>query len=151
MKILILNGPNLNLLGRREKSVYGSRSFEDYFEELKENFPKLELEHFQSNTEGVLIDKLHEVGFSYKGIVINAGAYTHTSVALSDAIKAIDTPVIEVHISNVYARDAFRHKSMLAPFCKGIITGFGLESYWLALQYFEKQKPKQIGFGSHNS
>ncbi|PKV66367.1 type II 3-dehydroquinate dehydratase [Pontibacter ramchanderi] len=148
MKILILNGPNLNLLGVREKSVYGSESFESYFEELKEAFPAMELSYFQSNTEGVLIDKLHEVGFSYKGIVFNGGAYTHTSVALSDAIKAIEAPVIEVHISNVYARDAFRHKSMLAPFCKGVITGFGLESYRMALQYFERMKPKQIGFGS---
>ena len=146
MKILILNGPNLNLLGVREKAVYGSRSFEDYLVELKEAFPALELTYFQSNTEGTLIDKLHEVGFSYKGIVLNAGAYTHTSVALSDAIKAIDTPVIEVHISNVYKREAFRHKSMLAPYCEGVIVGFGLESYRLALQYFERLKPKQIGF-----
>ncbi|PRY13231.1 3-dehydroquinate dehydratase [Pontibacter ummariensis] len=149
MKILILNGPNLNLLGIREKSVYGNRSFEDYFDELKEAFPALELSYFQSNTEGTLIDKLHEVGFGdYKGIVFNAGAYTHTSVALSDAIKAIDTPVIEVHISNVYAREAFRHKSMIAPHCKGSIAGFGLESYRLALQYFERQKPKRIGFNA---
>lgn len=149
MKILILNGPNLNLLGIREKSVYGSRSFEDYFEELKENFSGLELTYFQSNTEGVLIDKLHELGFSYKGIIMNAGAYTHTSVALSDAIKAIEAPVVEVHISNVYAREAFRHKSMLAPYCVGSISGFGLESYRLALQYFERLKPKKIGFGSN--
>ncbi|GAB3535387.1 type II 3-dehydroquinate dehydratase [Pontibacter brevis] len=148
MKIIILNGPNLNLLGTREKSVYGSRSFEDYFEELQETFPALELSYFQSNTEGTLIDKLHEVGFSdYKGIVFNAGAYTHTSVAISDAIKAIDTPVVEVHISNVYAREAFRHKSMLAAYCTGVIAGFGLESYRLAIQYFERMKPKQIGFG----
>ena len=146
MKILILNGPNLNLLGIREKAVYGSRSFEDYFEELKTAFPALELSYFQSNNEGTLIDKLHEVGFSYKGIVLNAGAYTHTSAALSDAIKAIDAPVVEVHISNVYKREAFRHKSMLAPYCEGVIVGFGLESYRLALQYFERLKPKQIGF-----
>ncbi|PTX19368.1 3-dehydroquinate dehydratase [Pontibacter mucosus] len=146
MKVLILNGPNLNLLGVREKSVYGNRSFEDYFEELKEAFPVLELSYFQSNTEGVLIDKLHEVGFSYKGIVFNAGAYTHTSVAISDAIRAIDAPVVEVHISNVFAREAFRHKSMIAPYCKGSISGFGLDSYRLALQYFERLKPKQIGF-----
>lgn len=149
MKILILNGPNLNLLGIREKAVYGSRSFEDYFEELKEDFAGLELTYFQSNTEGVLIDKLHELGYTYKGIIINAGAYTHTSVALSDAIKAIEAPVVEVHISNVYAREAFRHKSMLAPYCVGSISGFGLESYRLALQYFERLKPKQIGFGSN--
>lgn len=148
MKIIILNGPNLNLLGTREKSIYGGRSFEDYFEELETAFPALELSHFQSNTEGTLIDKLHEIGFGdYKGIVFNAGAYTHTSVAISDAIKAIDTPVIEVHISNVYKREAFRHKSMLAAYCTGVITGFGLESYRLALQYFERMKPKQIGFG----
>ncbi|MCC9167162.1 type II 3-dehydroquinate dehydratase [Pontibacter harenae] len=151
MKILILNGPNLNLLGTREKSIYGSRSFEDYFEELKENFPDLELSYFQSNTEGILIDKLHEVGFTYKGIVLNAGAYTHTSVAISDAIKAIDTPVVEVHISNVFAREAFRHKSMIAPYCTGSISGFGLDSYRLALQYFERMKPKKIGFGSNNA
>ncbi|MCC9136229.1 type II 3-dehydroquinate dehydratase [Pontibacter silvestris] len=151
MKILILNGPNLNLLGTREKSIYGSRSFEDYFEELKEDFSDLELTYFQSNTEGVLIDKLHEVGFSYKGIVLNAGAYTHTSVAISDAIKAIDCPVVEVHISNVFAREAFRHKSMIAPYCTGSISGFGLDSYRLALQYFERMKPKQIGFGVKNS
>lgn len=148
MKILILNGPNLNLLGIREKAVYGSRSFEDYFEELKEDFSDLDLVHFQSNTEGALIDKLHEVGFTYKGIIFNAGAYTHTSIALSDAIKAIETPVIEVHISNVYAREAFRHKSMIAARCVGSISGFGLESYRLALQYFERLKPKKIGFGS---
>ncbi|GAB3829417.1 type II 3-dehydroquinate dehydratase [Pontibacter rugosus] len=146
MEILILNGPNLNLLGTREKSVYGSRSFEDYYKELEEDFPDLKLSYFQSNTEGALIDKLHEVGFSFKGIVFNAGAYTHTSVALSDAIKAIDTPVIEVHISNVYAREAFRHKSMIAPYCTGSISGFGLESYRLALQFLERQKPKQVGF-----
>ena len=149
MKIIILNGPNLNLLGTREKSVYGNRSFEDYFDELKEAFPALELSYFQSNTEGTLIDKLHEVGFSdYKGIIFNAGAYTHTSVAISDAIKAIDTPVVEVHISNVYAREAFRHKSMIAAYCKGVIAGFGLESYRLALQYFERMKPNRIGFGT---
>ncbi|RAU84458.1 type II 3-dehydroquinate dehydratase [Pontibacter arcticus] len=151
MKILILNGPNLNLLGRREKSIYGSRSFEDYFEELEKDFPDMELSHFQSNTEGILIDKLHEVGFSYKGIVLNAGAYTHTSVAMSDAIKAIDTPVVEVHISNVYAREAFRHKSMLAAYCTGSISGFGLDSYRLALEYFMRFKPKQIGFGTQKA
>ncbi|WP_114781358.1 type II 3-dehydroquinate dehydratase [Botryobacter ruber] len=150
MKILILNGPNLNLLGIREKSIYGGQSFELYYEELQKAFPALELSYFQSNTEGVLIDKLHEVGFSYKGIVCNAGGYTHTSVALADAIKAIETPVIEVHISNVFAREAFRHRSMIAPNCVGSISGFGLESYRLALQYFERMKPKQIGFGSKN-
>ncbi|WP_187262750.1 type II 3-dehydroquinate dehydratase [Pontibacter beigongshangensis] len=151
MKILILNGPNLNLLGIREKSIYGTQSFEVYFEELKQAFPGLELSYFQSNHEGALLDKLHEVGYSYQGIVLNAGAYTHTSVALSDAIKAIEAPVIEVHISNVFAREAFRHKSMLAAYCKGCISGFGLDSYRLALQYFERLKPNKIGFGAKTS
>ena len=151
MKLLILNGPNLNLLGVREKSVYGSRSFEDYFEELKTAFPDLELEYFQSNTEGALIDKLHEVGFSYKGILFNAGAYTHTSVALMDAISAITTPVVEIHISNVFAREAFRHKSLLAGKCLGSISGFGLESYRLALHYFLSLKPKKVGFEFKNT
>ncbi|TXK45929.1 type II 3-dehydroquinate dehydratase [Pontibacter qinzhouensis] len=151
MKILILNGPNLNLLGVREKSIYGTQSFELYFEELKAAFPDLELSYFQSNTEGILIDKLHEVGFSYKGIVMNAGAYTHTSIALSDAIKAIETPVVEVHISNVFAREAYRHRSMIAPYCTGSISGFGLDSYRLALEYFMRLKPKQIGFGAKTS
>ncbi|MCY1369921.1 3-dehydroquinate dehydratase [compost metagenome] len=134
MKILILNGPNLNLLGVREKSVYGTESFESYFEELKEAFPAMDLSYFQSNTEGVLIDKLHEVGFSYKGIVFNGGAYTHTSVALSDAIKAIEAPVIEVHISNVHAREAFRHHSYLSPAAAGIVVGFGTDGYRLAIE-----------------
>lgn len=151
MKLLILNGPNLNLLGVREKSVYGSRSFEDYFEELKTAFPDLDLEYFQSNTEGALIDKLHEVGFSYQGILFNAGAYTHTSVALMDAISAITTPVVEIHISNVFAREAFRHKSLLAGKCLGSISGFGLESYRLALQYFLSLKPKKVGFEFKNT
>jgi 3-dehydroquinate dehydratase-2 len=146
MKLMIINGPNLNLLGVREKTVYGSRSFENYFEELKTAFPDLELEYFQSNTEGALIDKLHEIGFSYKGIILNAGGYTHTSVALSDAISAITTPVVEVHISNIYAREAFRHKSMIAPRCIGSICGFGLESYRLALHYFLSLKPNKVGF-----
>lgn len=147
MKIMIINGPNLNLLGIREKSVYGTRSFEDYKEELVKEFPDVELDYFQSNTEGTLIDKLHEVGFGgYRGIILNAGGYTHTSVALSDAVKAIETPVIEVHVSNIYAREAFRHKSMLSAYCIGVICGFGLESYRLALQYFQRFKPKQVGF-----
>ncbi|WP_026462844.1 type II 3-dehydroquinate dehydratase [Adhaeribacter aquaticus] len=146
MKLLIINGPNLNLLGVREKTVYGNRSFEHYFEELKATYPDLELEYFQSNTEGLLIDKIHEVGFTYKGIILNAGAYTHTSIALADAIGAITTPVVEVHISNVYAREAFRHKSMIAPRCLGSICGFGLESYRLALQYFISLKPNKVGF-----
>jgi 3-dehydroquinate dehydratase-2 len=151
MKLLIINGPNLNLLGVREKSVYGTRSFEDYFEELKTSFPDLQLEYFQSNTEGALIDKIHEVGFSYQGIILNAGAYTHTSIALSDAIGAVTTPVIEVHLSNIYAREAFRHKSMIAARCVGSICGFGLESYRLALQYFLRLKPKKVGFAQNNS
>ncbi|MFB9863978.1 3-dehydroquinate dehydratase [Rufibacter immobilis] len=147
MKILILNGPNLNLLGRREKSIYGSRSFEDYYEkDLVPAFPDLELAYFQSNVEGVLIDKLHEVGFHYQGIVFNAGAYTHSSLALADAIAAIETPVIEVHISNVFAREATRHVTYIGGRCVGSISGFGLESYRLALQYFERQKPNKVGF-----
>jgi 3-dehydroquinate dehydratase II len=151
MKLLIINGPNLNLLGVREKSVYGNRSFEDYFEELKTAFPDLELEYFQSNTEGTLIDKIHQVGFTYKGIILNAGAYTHTSIALADAIGAVTTPVIEVHLSNIYAREAFRHKSMIASRCVGSICGFGLESYRLALHYFLQLKPKSLGFAIKNS
>ena len=151
MKYIIINGPNLNLLGVREKSVYGNRSFENYYEELKTTYPDVELEYFQSNTEGALIDKIHEVGFSYKGIILNAGAYTHTSVALGDAIGAITTPVIEVHISNIYAREAFRHKSFIAARCQGSICGFGLESYRLALQYFLSLRPKKVGFTLKNS
>lgn len=151
MKIIIINGPNLNLLGIREKSVYGSRSFEQYLEELKIAFPDLELEYYQSNIEGELINKLHEVGFTYKGIVLNAGAYTHTSIALADAIAAIETPVIEVHISNVYAREEFRHKSYISKNCKGLICGFGLESYRLALHYLLSLKPKKVGFEFKNT
>ena len=151
MKYIIINGPNLNLLGVREKSLYGNRSFENYYEELKTTYPDVELEYFQSNTEGTLIDKIHEVGFSYKGIILNAGAYTHTSVALGDAIGAITTPVIEVHISNIYAREAFRHKSFIAARCQGSICGFGLESYRLALQYFLSLRPKKVGFTLKNS
>ena len=151
MKLIIINGPNLNLLGVREKSVYGNRSFEDYFEELKIAFPDLELEYFQTNTEGALIDKIHEIGFTYKGILLNAGGYTHTSVALADALAAITTPVIEVHISNIYAREAFRHKSMIAGRCIGSISGFGLESYRLALHYFLSLKPKKLGFEFKNT
>jgi 3-dehydroquinate dehydratase-2 len=136
MKILILNGPNLNLLGVREKSIYGNQSFEAYFGELKAQYGGLELAYFQSNVEGELINKLHEVGFSWDGVVLNAGGYTHTSVALGDAIAAITTPVVEVHISNVYAREPFRHHSYLSKNCAGVICGFGLESYRLALEYF---------------
>ena len=133
MKILIINGPNLNLLGKREPGIYGAQPFESYFEQLTRQFPDVALSYFQSNHEGALIDKLHEVGFSWQGIIFNAGGYTHTSVALSDAIAAIHTPVVEVHISNVYAREEFRHKSLLSKNCIGVISGFGLDSYRLAL------------------
>ncbi|SNR33797.1 type II 3-dehydroquinate dehydratase [Lutibacter flavus] len=136
MKILILNGPNLNLLGKREPEIYGSLTFEAFFEELKKKYNTIDLHYFQSNVEGELINKLHEVGFSFDGIVLNAGAYTHTSVAIGDAIKGIETPVIEVHISNVHAREDFRHTSYIAPNAKGVIAGFGLQSYELALQSF---------------
>lgn len=136
MKILILNGPNLNLLGRREPGVYGSRGFDDYFQELRQRYPSVELDYYQSNHEGELIDKLHEVGFSFDGVVFNAGAYTHTSVALQDAIRAIKTPVVEVHISNVHQREEFRHKSLISCACKGVICGFGLDSYRLAIEAF---------------
>ena len=136
MKIQIINGPNLNLLGKREPDTYGSQSFEAYFETLKARFTQISLSYYQSNVEGELINKLHEVGFHVDGIILNAGAYTHTSVALHDAIAAIKTPVVEVHISNVYAREEFRHKSLITSKCKGLITGFGLESYALAITYF---------------
>ena len=135
-KILIINGPNLNLLGVREKSVYGDRDFQSYFEELKTEYEDVDLSYFQSNHEGAIIDMLHEVGFSYDGIVLNAGAYTHTSVAIGDAIAAIETPVVEVHISNVHKRETFRHHSYLAKNCVGVICGFGLGSYRLWLQSF---------------
>ena len=136
MKIIVINGPNLNLLGKREPTIYGTDTFEDYFKKLKVKFIKVDLEYFQSNHEGDLIDKLHEVGFSYDGIVLNAGAYTHTSVALGDAIKGIETPVIEVHISNTHAREKFRHHSFLSANAKGVILGLGLNSYELAVQNF---------------
>ena len=135
-RIIIINGPNLNLLGKREPEIYGSESFEVYFKSLKENFPALELDYYQSNIEGELIDKLHEVGFSYDGIVLNAAAYTHTSVGIGDAVKCISTPVIEVHISNTYSREEFRHQSFISPNANGVILGFGLKSYSLALQSF---------------
>lgn len=140
MKIQIINGPNLNLLGKREPGVYGNQSFEDYFEALIKRFPALSLSYYQSNVEGEIINKLHEVGFSFDGIVLNAGAYTHTSVAIHDAIGAIKTPVVEVHISNVYTREEFRHKSLITSKCIGIISGFGMESYALALEYFSNKK-----------
>ena len=133
-KILIINGPNLNLLGRREPGVYGSRSFEDYYKELCTQYSSVELSYFQSNHEGALIDKLHEVGFEVDSIILNAGAFTHTSVALHDAIRAINAPVIEVHISNVHQREEFRHHSFISAACRGVICGFGLDSYRLALE-----------------
>ncbi|MBO7645522.1 MAG: type II 3-dehydroquinate dehydratase [Prevotella sp.] len=136
MKILIMNGPNLNLLGVREPGIYGNKSFEAYFEELSKRFPEVELEYYQSNVEGEMINKLQEVGFTYDGIVLNAGAYTHTSVALHDCIRSLKTPVIEVHISNVHSREDFRHHSYLSPACKGVICGFGLDSYRLAIESF---------------
>jgi 3-dehydroquinate dehydratase-2 len=140
MKIQIINGPNLNLLGVREEDIYGSRDFENYFEELKQRFPQTELHYFQSNIEGELINKIHEVGFSFNGIILNAGAYTHTSIALHDAIGAIKTPVIEVHISNIYAREEFRHKSIISSKCNGLISGLGLEGYSLAIAYLLQSK-----------
>lgn len=134
MKIIIINGPNLNLLGKRETEIYGNQSFEHYFEGLKIKFPQIDLAYFQSNIEGELIDKLHEVGFSFDGIILNAGAYTHTSIAIGDAIKSIKTPVVEVHISNTFSRETFRHQSFIAPNAMGIVVGFGLKSYDLAIQ-----------------
>ena len=136
MKIQIINGPNLNLLGKREPGIYGSEGFQTFFDELQIKYPDVSLNYFQSNVEGEIINTLHEVGFSYDGIILNAGAYTHTSIAIADAIAGIKTPVIEVHISNVYAREDFRHQSMMAKNCKGIITGFGLRSYELAMLSF---------------
>lgn len=134
MKIQIINGPNLNLLGVREPGVYGSASFEVYLETLKNRYPEIEFAYYQSNVEGEIINKIQETGFSFDGILLNAGAYTHTSVAIHDAIKAIKTPVIEVHISNVHAREEFRHQSLIARACKGVIAGFGLDSYRLAVE-----------------
>jgi len=136
MKIAIINGPNLNLLGKRETDVYGDIGFESYFESLKKKYPGTELHYFQSNVEGELIDKLHKTGFSFNGIILNAGAYTHTSIAIADAIAAIKTPVIEVHISNIFSREDYRHVSYLGAKCKGSISGFGLKGYELALLSF---------------
>lgn len=136
MKIIIINGPNLNLLGKREPEVYGNETFESYFEKLKLQFSNVTLEYFQSNIEGEIITKIQEVGFTYNGIVLNAGAYTHTSIGIGDAIKAIITPVIEVHISNTFSRESFRHQSYISPNAKGVIIGFGLQSYELALRAF---------------
>ena len=134
MKIQIINGPNINLLGKREPSIYGARSFEDYLAELEERFPQVEMDYYQSNVEGEMINKIHEVGFDYDGIVLNAGAYTHTSIALQDAIRAVSAPTIEVHISNVHQREEFRHRSMISCACIGVICGFGLDSYRLAIE-----------------
>src|SRR5476651_1673625 len=136
MKIQIINGPNLNLLGVREKSIYGDSSFETYLETLRNRYTTIEISYYQSNVEGEIINKLHEIGFSFDGVVMNAGAYTHTSIAIADAIAAIKTPVVEVHISNVYKREEFRHHSMLAASCRGVIAGFGLDSYRLGVESF---------------
>lgn len=133
-KIQIINGPNLNLLGKREPGIYGTQGFETYLEELRRRYPEVKIDYLQSNHEADLIDCIHQVGFDYDGIVLNAGAYTHTSVALLDALKAVSTPAIEVHISNVHQREEFRHKSMISAGCKGIICGFGLDSYRLAIE-----------------
>lgn len=134
MKILLMNGPNLNLLGIREKSIYGSTSFEDYFQMLKSKYPNIQMEYFQSNIEGELVNKIHERGFESDGIIINAGAYTHTSVAIRDAISGVKSPVIEVHISNILTRESFRHESLIGPVCIGSIMGFGLDSYRLGIE-----------------
>lgn len=140
MNILIINGPNLNLLGKREPAVYGNQTFEDYLMELKHDFPQTNFSYYQSNVEGELINKLHEVGFSFDGIILNAGAYTHTSIGIADAVAGISTPVVEVHISNVYAREEYRHQSLMAKNCVGVITGLGLSSYKLATYYFTIKK-----------
>ena len=133
-RIQIINGPNLNLLGKREPTVYGNQSFGAYFQELSSLFPEAQLEYFQSNSEGTIIDKLHETGFTFDGIILNGGAYTHTSIAIADAIRAITVPVVEVHISNVFQREEYRHHSFLSEACKGCIVGFGLDSYRLAIE-----------------
>ncbi len=136
MKILLINGPNLNLLGKREKGIYGEISFDTCLEKLIDRYPGITLEYYQSNVEGEIVNKIHEVGFTIDGIVLNAGAYTHTSVALRDAIAAVETPVVEVHISNILTRESFRHTSMIGPVCKGSIMGFGLDSYRLGIESF---------------
>lgn len=136
MQIIIINGPNLNLLGKREPGIYGNQTFEDYFEKLRLKFPQITLQYFQSNIEGEIIGKIQETGFSFDGIILNAAAYTHTSIGIGDAVKAISTPVIEVHISNTFSREEFRHQSYISPNAKGVILGFGLQSYDLALQSF---------------
>ena len=139
MKLQIINGPNLNLLGQREPDVYGRRTFEDYLDELRRAYPDVTIDYFQSNCEGALIDKIHEAGFQCDGIVLNAGAYTHTSIALHDAIKAVTAPVVEVHISNVHSREPYRCQSMIAPACLGVVCGFGLDSYRLAVEALTKK------------
>ena len=136
MKIIIINGPNLNLLGKREPEIYGSETFAEIFKSLQSKFPNVELSYFQSNIEGEIINKLHEVGFIYDGIILNAAAYTHTSVGIGDAVKGIETPVVEVHISNIHAREEFRQHSYIAPNAKGVLFGFGLKGYELAIQSF---------------
>ncbi len=143
MRIIIINGPNLNLLGTREPGVYGSQGFQAFFEQLEVNFPEHQLEYYQSNVEGELINKLHETGFSYEGIIMNPGGYTHTSVALADAIAAISSPVVEVHISNIYAREEVRHLSLSGKNCAGILTGFGLQGYTLAMHYLTDYHSKR--------
>lgn len=139
MKLCIINGPNLNLLGKRETTIYGDLSFEDYLAKLKKIYSKIQIDYFQTNIEGELIDKLQEIGFDYDGIILNAAAYTHTSIGIADTVKTITTPVIEVHISNVTNREDFRHNSYIAPHCKGVILGFGLDSYRLAIELFKIQ------------
>ena len=138
MKIAIINGPNLNLLGKRETDIYGNENFESFLEKLKSKFPAVDFHYYQTNVEGELINEIQRVGYSYDAIILNPGGYTHTSVALGDAIAAIKTPVVEVHISNIYAREEFRHKSLITSKCAGLITGFGMEGYALAVQYFLK-------------
>lgn len=136
MKIIIINGPNLNLLGKREPDIYGAQSFDDYFNRLKQDFPFLTIDFFQSNIEGELIDKIQETGFDYNGIILNAAAYTHTSIGIGDAVKAVAVPVVEVHISNTFSRETFRHQSYISPHAKGVVIGFGLNGYKLAIQSF---------------
>lgn len=140
MKILIINGPNINLLGKREPSIYGSVSFDDYLAQLRKRYPDVQIDYFQSNVEGFLIDRIQQDGFEADGIILNAGAYTHTSIALQDAIRAVPAPVIEVHISNVHTREEFRHESMISCACRGVICGFGLDSYRLALEALKELK-----------
>jgi 3-dehydroquinate dehydratase-2 len=138
MKVLLINGPNLNLLGIREQSIYGNKSFENYFQTLQNEYPEIEMEYYQSNIEGELINKIHERGFTFDGIILNAGAYTHTSVAIRDAISGVKSPVIEVHISNILTRESFRHESIICPVCIGSIMGFGLDSYRLGIEAIKK-------------